>query len=48
MTVKELKTQLSNAEDSYSVAVETPNGNHDITQARIEGDTLTFWTSPSS
>ncbi len=45
MTVKELKSMISNMDDSATLTMQTPDGiQRDITNASQQGDRFTFWT----
>ena len=49
MTIKDLKTKLSNMDDNYTITLKKSDGTQmDITDASQEGNHLTFWTDTSS
>lgn len=49
MTIKELKEQLSNLDDNYTITLQKRDGTQaDITKASQDGDHFTFWTDSSS
>jgi hypothetical protein len=49
MTIRDLKAQLSNIDDSATITLQKSDGTQmEITKASQQGDRFTFWTDSSS
>jgi hypothetical protein len=49
MTIKDLKNKLNTMDESCTVTLQQPDGTEmDITDARQQGDHLTFWIDTTS
>lgn len=49
MTIKDLKSKLRSIDDSYTIALQKPDGTHmAVKRASLEGKRFTLWTDSDS